>query len=64
LPELILIERLWEYLKQDLRWQLFQNLDQLWDRLTQLLAALTPELVASITGFPFILDALSVANLS
>jgi transposase len=62
-PELNPIERLWQYLKQDLRWQSFQNLDQLWDRLTQLLAALTLELVASITGFPFILDALSVADL-
>ena len=62
-PELNPIERLWEYIKQDLHWQSFQNLDKLWERLAQLLAELTSEVVASITGYPFILDALSVANL-
>jgi hypothetical protein len=28
----------------------------------QLLSQLTPQLIASITGYPFILDALSVIN--
>jgi len=59
-PELNPIERLWEYLKADLKWSFFSSLDQLKQQVAQLLADLTPEIVASINGFPFILDALSV----
>jgi len=54
-PELNPIERLWGYLKADLKWASFQTLDQL-------LAELTPELIMSITGYSFILDALSVQS--
>ena len=61
-PELNPIERLWEYLKADLKWSSFQSLEQLQEKVEQLLAELTPEVVASITGFSFILDALSVVN--
>ena len=61
-PELNPIERLWEYLKADLQWASFKTLDQLQTKLTQLLAELTPEIIANITGYSFILDALSVIN--
>jgi transposase len=61
-PELNPIERLWEYLKADLKWASFQTLDQLQAKVDQLLAELTPEVIASVTGFPFILDALSALN--
>ena len=53
-PELNPIERLWEYLKADLKWSSFSSLDQLKHKVSQLLADLTPEIIASITGFPFI----------
>ena len=61
-PELNPIERLWEYLKADLKWSSFKSLEQLQEKVEQLLAELTPEVIASITGFSFILDALSVVN--
>ncbi len=56
------IERLWEHLKADLQWSSFRTLDELQTKVDQLLAELTPEIIASITGYPFILDALSVVN--
>lgn len=58
-PELNPIERLWEHLKADLKWASFKTLDQLQAKVDQLLAQLTPEVIASITGYSFILDALS-----
>ena len=61
-PELNPIERLWEYLKADLKWAVFKTLEQLQIKVDQLLAELTPEIVASVTGYPFILDALSALN--
>jgi hypothetical protein len=61
-PELNPIERLWQYLKADLKWAAFKTLDQLQVKVDQLLALLTPEVVASITGYEFILDALSALN--
>lgn len=57
------IERLWEHLKQDLKWELFDDLKQLQNKVDELIHRLTPQQVASITGYGFILDALSVANI-
>jgi hypothetical protein len=61
-PELNPIERLWEHLKADLKWASFKNLELLQAKVDQLLAELTPQVIASITGYPFILDALSDLN--
>ncbi|KAM3098821.1 IS630 family transposase [Phormidesmis sp. 146-12] len=61
-PELNPIERLWEYLKADLKWASFKTLEQLQTEVDQLLSQLTPQVVASLTGYPFILNALSVVN--
>ncbi len=61
-PELNPIERLSEHLKADLCWASFKTLAQLQDKVDQLLAELTPEMIASITGYSFILDALSVVT--
>ncbi len=62
-PELNPIERLWEYLKQDLKWELFSDLQHLQDKVDELIDPLTPQQVASVTGYSFILDAPSVANI-
>lgn len=59
-PELNPIERLWEHLKADLKWSSFKTLEQLQTKVDELLAELTPEIIASLTGYSFILDALSV----
>lgn len=60
-PELNPIERLWEYIKSFLGWQLFNNLDELRDKVRRILNSLTPEIVISLTGWNYILQALSVA---
>jgi hypothetical protein len=39
-----------------------QTLSQLQAKVDQLLSQLTPEVVASVTGYSFILDALSVVT--
>jgi transposase len=61
-PELNPIEHLWQYLKADLRWASFKTLEELQLKLGQLWAELTPDIIAGITGYPFILDALSVID--
>lgn len=61
-PELNPIERLWEHLKADLKWASFQTLNQLQTYVDQQLSELTPQVVASITGYSFILDAISALN--
>ncbi len=45
--ELNPIERLWEHLKADLKWASFKTLNQLQTKVDQLLAELTPEVIAS-----------------
>ena len=62
-PELNPIERVWEHLKQDLKWELFDNLEHLRTKVAELLAQLTSQVAASLTGYDFILNALSVANI-
>ncbi len=49
--------------KKHLKWKLFDNLDRLKQKLSQVLSRLTPSKIASITGWDFILDALFVANI-
>jgi hypothetical protein len=61
-PELNPIERLWEHIKADLKWTSFKTLAQLQTKVDQLIRDLTPEVIASITGYSFILDALSALD--
>lgn len=60
-PELNPIERLWLDLKIDLRGMNFSNLDQLRLVVSEILESMTPEWIASLTGYDFILRALSDA---
>lgn len=62
-PQVNPIERLWKELKKRLKWKLFDNLDELRDKLSKELNKLTPETIHSVTGWQFILEALSVANI-
>jgi putative transposase len=50
------------HLKAKLKWAAFKTLAQLQAKVDQLLAELTPAVIASITGYPFILDALYALN--
>ena len=63
-PQVNPIERLWEELKKDLSWELFDNLDELKVAVRQMLNKLTDQVVASVTGWDFILEALSVSGIS
>lgn len=62
-PQVNPIERLWKEIKKQLKWQLFENLDDLRNRLSIVLQQLTPKIIKSVTGWDFILEALSVANI-
>ena len=57
-PELNPIERLWEYIKSQLKWEIFADLDALGQRIGQILQELSPAIVQSITGWDLFIDAL------
>lgn len=63
-PELNPIERLWLHLKSAFVWQNYEDLDHLRQALTQELQKLEAQTIASLTGWDYILDALSVAGIS
>ena len=62
-PQVNTIERLWKEIKKELKWQWFDKLEQLREKLFQVLSKITPETIASVTGWDFILEDLSVANI-
>ena len=62
-PELNPIERFWEFLKNNLEGENYPSLAQLKQKLTQLLETITPETIASLTSYNFILEALFSAAL-
>lgn len=62
-PELNPIERFWEFIKSKLEWENYPSLAQLRQKLTQLLKTITPETIASLTSYDFILEALFSAAL-
>ena len=57
-PELNPIERFWEFLKSFLQWENCHTIPQLQQKLTEKLLAITPEMIASLTSYNFILEAL------
>lgn len=62
-PEVNPIERLWEEIKEQLSWELFDNLEALRVAVEEILAKLSQKVIASVTGWDFILDALSVSGI-
>ncbi|MCJ8283757.1 MAG: hypothetical protein MJK14_29260 [Rivularia sp. ALOHA_DT_140] len=50
--------RFWEFLKSKLQWDNCKNLDQLRQKLAEVLKTITPEMIASLTSYNFILEAL------
>ncbi len=63
-PELNSIERLWQHLKDSVSWELFADVEVLRTTVRQRLAQLTQDVVKSLTGWNYILDALFVAGIS
>jgi transposase len=62
-PQLNPIERLWEEIKEKLSWELFDNLETLRVAVENILAKLSQKVIASVTGWDFILEALSVSGI-
>lgn len=62
-PQVNPIERFWKELKKKLRWKLFENLEELQETLSKEINQLTIEFIHSVSGWQFILEALSVANI-
>jgi len=62
-PEVNPIERLWGYIKEQLKWLRFEQIEELRKAVQKELKKLTSEGIASLTGWQFILEAISVANL-
>ena len=61
-PEVNPIERLWGYVKEQLKWLRFEHIEELKAAVQKELNKLTNEVIASLTGWQFILEALSVAQ--
>ncbi|ARV58789.1 hypothetical protein BZZ01_09180 [Nostocales cyanobacterium HT-58-2] len=57
-PELNPIERFWGFLKSQLQWENCKTLSQLQQKLTDALKEITPSMIASLTSYDFILEAL------
>jgi transposase len=57
-PELNPIERVWRDLKDALAWQQFPNLDAQQDYLSNLLQGYAPHTIQSLTGYPYLVDAI------
>ncbi len=62
-PELNPMERVWQFLRAQLKNENFANLDQLKTRLRDLIDGLPAEQFASLTSYDFILEALFYAAL-
>jgi hypothetical protein len=62
-PETNPIERVWQHLKQRLRWKLPKTLKELQELVSQRLNEMTQHVIASLTGRASILEALSVAGI-
>jgi hypothetical protein len=53
------IERVWQYIKQELSWGLYDNLDEIKEKIRSFLEEFSTETTASIAGWDYILSALA-----
>jgi transposase len=60
-PEVNPIERVWEYIKQQLVGEVFTTLGQLRERLQQVIGKITSEQISSLSSYNFILESLFYA---
>ena len=60
-PELNPIERVWQFIKQQLKGEVFLTLGELRERLNLVLQQITPEQICSLSAYNFILEALFYA---
>jgi hypothetical protein len=53
------IERVWQHIKQELSWDIYDNLDGIKEKVGAYLKEFSTETIASITGWNYILSALA-----
>lgn len=58
-PELNPSERVWQYIKQELSWELYDNLDEIKEKVRSFLEEFSTETIASIAGWDYILSAIA-----
>ncbi len=61
-PDVNPIERVWQSIKDKLSWLTVETLDELRSEMDAVLNLLTPEGIASLTGYDFIISALKKAG--
>lgn len=59
-PELNPIERFWQYIKKDIKGEIFSDLAKMKDYVADILKECSEKTIASLTGFSYILDALNM----
>ena len=59
-PELNPIERFWQYIKRDTKGKIFSGLREMKDFVANILRECSEKTIASLTGFPYILEAINV----
>jgi transposase len=57
--ELNSIERIWSHIKQELSWEIYENLDDLKEQVCAFFGEFSMEEIASIAGWDYILSALA-----
>jgi len=57
-PDINPIERVWQFVKNKLRWLNLKNLDELYQEVDSIIQSILPDQLASLTSFDFILSAL------
>jgi len=62
-PELNPIERVWQYFKDQLGWKLFRQIEELEEKVCELMTKTTREVLASVSGYPWILNSLNRAGI-
>jgi len=58
-PELNPIERFWQYIKKDIKGEIFSDLAEMKDYVADILKECSKKTIASLTGFSYILDAIN-----
>ncbi len=62
-PDINPIERVWQHLRKESSWVNFNTLADLQEKICEQLNIIGQKVVASLTGYPFILSALEKLNL-
>jgi len=53
------IERVWQHIKQEFSWEIYENLDEIKEKVRASIENFLRETIASITGWDYILSALN-----